>query len=109
LIKELLYSHCESSLRCRLINYKKRSDELYESLNSETKSSAGDKHETGRAMIQIDREKNGKQIKEVEKEYELFSKINSNVVLNSVGLGSVVVSKENQYYIAISAEAFEYN
>ena len=109
MIKELLYSHCESSLRCRLINYKKRSDELYESLNSETKSSAGDKHETGRAMIQIDREKTGKQIKEVEKEYELFSKINSNVVLNSVGLGSVVVSKENQYYIAISAEAFEYN
>ena len=109
MIKELLYSHCESSLKCRLISYKKRSDELYESLNSETKSSAGDKHETGRAMIQIDREKTGKQIKEVEKEYDLFSKINSKVVLNSAGLGSVVVTKGNQYYIATSAEAFEYD
>ena len=109
LIKELLFSHCESSLKGRLISYKKRSDELYESLKSETKSSAGDKHETGRAMIQIDREKTGKQIKEVEKEYELLSKINSITVLNPAGLGSVVITKENQYYIAISAEPFEYN
>ena len=60
-------------------------------------------------MIQIDREKTGKQIKEVEKEYELLSKINSITVLNSAGLGSVVITKENQYYIAISAEPFEYN
>ena len=74
-IKKLLYRHCESSLKCRLIKYKKRSDELYESLNSETKSSAGDKHETGRAMIQLDREKIGQQVKEIEKEFELFSKI----------------------------------
>jgi ATP-dependent helicase YprA (DUF1998 family) len=98
-IKKLLYRHCESSLKCRLIKYKKRSDELYESLNSETKSSAGDKHETGRAMIQLDREKIGQQVKEIEKEFELFSKINSNVVLNSIGLGSLVITQENQYYI----------
>ena len=63
MIKELLYNHCESNIKSRLENYKKRSHELYESLNSETKSSAGDKHETGRAMIQLDREKTGYQIK----------------------------------------------
>jgi transcription elongation GreA/GreB family factor len=108
-IKKLLYRHCESSLKCRLIKYKKRSDELYESLTSETQSSAGDKHETGRAMIQLDREKIGQQVKEIEKEFELFSKINSNVVLNSIGLGSLVITQENQYYIVISAEVFEYN
>ena len=34
--------------------------ELQQSLDSETKSSAGDKHETGRAMLQIDLEKAGK-------------------------------------------------
>ena len=109
MIKELLYNHCESNIKSRLENYKKRSHELYESLNSETKSSAGDKHETGRAMIQLDREKTGYQIKEIENEYKLFSKIKSNVVLNSVGLGSVVITHENQYYIATSAEAFNYN
>ncbi len=35
-------------------------------LNSETKSSAGDKHETGRAMLQLEMEKAGQQLKEVQ-------------------------------------------
>ena len=45
-IKTLLFDHCKSFLESKLYAYKKSLDLLYESLNSETKSSAGDKHET---------------------------------------------------------------
>ena len=76
MIKELLYKHCESYVKSRLKRYKKRSNELFIALNSETKSSAGDKHETGRSMIQLEREKSGEQIKKIEKEHQIFSKIN---------------------------------
>ena len=65
-IKTLLFDHCKSFLESKLHGYKKSLDLLYESLNSETKSSAGDKHETTRAMIQIEREKNSNRIKEIE-------------------------------------------
>ena len=62
-IKTLLFDHCKSFLESKLHGYKKSLDLLYESLNSEIKSSAGDKHETGRALIQLEIEKNWKSIK----------------------------------------------
>jgi hypothetical protein len=76
-IKNLLFDHCKSFLESKLHGYKKSLDLLYESLNSEIKSSAGDKHETGRAMIQLEIEKTGNQLKEVEKNYEYLLKINN--------------------------------
>ncbi len=49
--------------------------DIMESLEDETKSSAGDKHETGRAMLQIDREQAGEQLKEIGKIEDALSKV----------------------------------
>jgi hypothetical protein len=57
LIKTAVYHHCESYLRQKAKGYLSQDQSLLESLDSEGKSSAGDKHETGRAMIQLEREK----------------------------------------------------
>jgi len=57
-IKTLLFDHCKSFLESKLAAHKNQIDLLYESLYSETKSSAGDKHETGRALIQLEIEIN---------------------------------------------------
>jgi len=103
-IKELLFNHCKNQIESRLSKYNSRDKELYESLNSETKSSAGDKHETGRAMIQLEREKIGNQIKKIEKEYQLLSKIKINFKSSSVILGSVVETEKNQYFISFSTK-----
>ena len=80
--------------------------EIQESLNSETKSSAGDKHETGRAMLQLEREKVGHQLSEIEKLKEALNKININQSLQTVGLGSLVLTDSNNYFISISAGKF---
>ena len=66
-LKDLLFDHCENNINSKLKNYLKIDQELFKSLNEETKSSAGDKHETNRAMIQIEREKNSNRIKEIER------------------------------------------
>ena len=57
LIKEQLFTQCLAFIDNRLITIKNTMQEIQESLLSETKSSAGDKHETGRAMLQLEREK----------------------------------------------------
>ena len=77
-LKNLLFDHCENHINNKLKNYLKIDQELFKSLNEETKSSAGDKHETTRAMIQIEREKNSNRIKEIEsvKKKSCSSKIN---------------------------------
>ena len=108
-IKTLLFDHCKSFLESKLVAHKNQIDLLYESLYSETKSSAGDKHETGRAMIQLEIEKTGKQIHDIETEFLLFSKIKTDLFLNNVVNGSLVITHENQYYLSISAEEFNYN
>ena len=108
-IKKLLYDHCKSHLESRLSNYKNLSDSLYDSLSLETKSSAGDKHETTRAVIQLEREKIGEQIKKVEKDYKLLTKISQNKSYsNVIGLGSVIYTQENQYYLAVSSTPLNY-
>ena len=62
MIKEKLFFHCKNYLQKRKNLLEQRKNELQLALTSENKSSAGDKHETGRAMIQIEREKLGNQL-----------------------------------------------
>ena len=66
-IKLELYNKCLAFTQDRLNTINKTIQELQESLTSETKSSAGDKHETGRAMLQLEREKAGQQLAEIKK------------------------------------------
>ena len=71
-------------------------------LFSETKSSAGDKHETGRAMIQLEMEKAGQQLSEVSKMQEVLNRINVEKGSEVVCLGSLIITKKANYFLAIS-------
>jgi transcription elongation GreA/GreB family factor len=102
-IKQQLYKACEDFLNKRLEVIQKTISDIQNSLQSETKSSAGDKHETGRAMLQLEREKAGHQLAEVQKLNETLHKIKLESHHQSVALGSVVYSTQSNYFIAISA------
>ncbi len=102
-IKEFLYNQCSVFVENRLQSVKNTIVEIQESLLSETKSSAGDKHETGRAMLQLEREKAGQQLAEIEKTKQILTKINIENTSKSLGLGCVVYTTNANYYIAISA------
>lgn len=102
-IKQELYRQCESFVDHKLKSVRKNIKELQEALQSETKSTAGDKHETGRAMLQLEREKTGNQLAEIEKTQRLLSKINIENTNETIGLGSVVYTSQANYFIAISA------
>ena len=72
------------------------------SANEETKSSAGDKYETGRAMAQLEIEKNTKQLAEAEK---LLGMLNSMLAENTSSViipGSLILTDKGVFYIAIS-------
>ncbi len=101
-IKGNLYKQCLAFLDDRLRTVQNTMSEIQESLLSETKSSAGDKHETGRAMLQLEREKAGNQLAEIQKTGELLSKVNVSKTGTIVGLGSIVYTSKSNYYIAIS-------
>jgi len=102
-IKEELHKACFAFIENRLLTVKNTLSQIQESLLSETKSSAGDKHETGRAMLQLEREKAGNQLAEIQKVEENLSKVDAYRTSQTVHLGSVVYTTQANYYIAISA------
>ncbi|MER3319539.1 MAG: 3-oxoacyl-ACP synthase [Allomuricauda sp.] len=108
-MKQALLDFCWSYVDERTARLKKQGDELRESLNSETKSSAGDKHETGRAMVQLEQEKLGQQLQELDATRSILNKINIDSPSNKIRLGSLVKTSMADYFIAISAGAFKHD
>ncbi|PWH83998.1 3-oxoacyl-ACP synthase [Algibacter marinivivus] len=102
-IKEELYKQCVAFVNNRFQTVQNTIQEIQKSLQSETKSSAGDKHETGRAMLQLEREKAGNQLAEIEKTKQVLSKVNIEKTAHNIGLGSVIYTSKANYFIAISA------
>jgi len=101
-IKQSLYNQCKEFVENRFQTIQNTINEIQIALTSETKSSAGDKHETGRAMLQLEREKAGNQLAEIVKVKEALSKININNSSKIIGLGSLVYTTNANYFIAIS-------
>lgn len=105
-IKENLYQFCEQYVEERLSRIKENIQQIQESLSSETKSSAGDKHETGRAMLQLEREKLGLQLHEAEKMAVILSRISITNKARTIVLGSLVKTSKSKYFLAVSAGEF---
>ncbi|WP_289037615.1 3-oxoacyl-ACP synthase [uncultured Zobellia sp.] len=105
--KEQLHQFCTTFVIERVARIQKNIEDIQTSLSSETKSSAGDKHETGRAMLQLEREKLGQQLAEAEKMKQTLSKVPKEASKTVVGLGSWVVTSKADYYLAISAGEFK--
>ena len=102
-IKEQLYLKCAEYVSQRMQNVQVAINSAGESGNDETKSSAGDKHETGRAMMQLEQEKNGKQLQEVHELQKLFEKIEPSKIATKAQLGALVLTDKQNFYISISA------
>lgn len=76
--------------------------EAQASANEETKSSAGDKYETGRAMMQLEIEKNSIQLQEALKLQRILDTINPEKKSVVAEPGSLVKTDQNYFYIAVS-------
>lgn len=71
-----------------------------ESANSDEKSSAGDKHETGRAMGQLDREMNARQAEEARRELLRIGTLDETALNRHITTGAVVVCKDFIFYVS---------
>ncbi|MBT8185101.1 MAG: hypothetical protein KJN76_09680, partial [Eudoraea sp.] len=107
-LKEALYRFCLEYANTRIAGKQKLIQSLQQSMAAETKSSAGDKHETGRAMLQLEREKLGRQLLEAEKTREQLNHVKINQNLKSIGPGSLVHTSLNSYFIAISSGEYKH-
>src|SRR4051812_36116924 len=102
LIKTRLYAKCVEYINQRIENAESAMKAAQESANEETKSSAGDKYETGRAMAQLERDKNAAQLGEAQKLKQIISTINPESVSKYAEPGALVHTSSGEFYLAIS-------
>ena len=101
-LKRKLQSLVIKELRDSIAALQKNISELRESAESEGKSSAGDKYETGRAMIQLEIEKVAQQLQEKETGLGVISNLQLDIQ-EAVRRGGLVFTSEGNYFLAISA------
>ena len=106
-IKRELYSYCQDYVKDKLKTIEDTIKSSQNALESETKSSAGDKHETGRAMLQLEMEKAGQQLKVVSEMKLKLDRLDIDFVSKNIRLGSVVFTSQANYFIAISSGKIE--
>ncbi len=101
-IKNKLYEFCIHQIQNKLNVVNDVINSAQNSANAETKSTAGDKHDTARAMAHLETEKNAKQLAEINKLKKVlpYLKNTKNKLLNNVQLGSVVETNLMNYYIS---------
>lgn len=102
-IKEELLNLCNDYVNQRLQNVEETISSNQKALQSETKSSAGDKHETGRAMLQLEMEKAGQQLQGITLMKEILAKIDVSKTSNIAHLGSIVETNIGSYFLSISS------
>jgi len=108
-IKIKLQERCTDLISIRLDSIQKTIRDIETSLKEESKSTSGDKHHTGRAMLQIEREKAGNQLREIEKVMRQLDKVNVENSSEVARLGSIVVTNQAMFFMSISVGKLEIN
>ncbi len=101
--KKALLEACNQWLKQRSLGISNSLKSVTESLTQEEKSSAGDKHNTGRAMLQLEREKLGVQQNKLLELKQELDKIDPNKSFTVAAFGSLVKTNKAHYFISIPA------
>lgn len=106
-IKQQLFDHCQQYAAQRLDTITSALEAARQAANEETKSSVGDKYETGRAMMQLEQEKLAQQLAEAQHVQAVLNRIQLERQSPQVAEGSLVLTSQGNYFIGISAGKVE--
>ena len=77
-----------------------------DSAANETKSTAGDKHDTSKSMMQMEQEKMSAQLKDILNQKKILLSIKVNVLQKTIGLGSLVHTDLCVFFLSIFSNLF---
>ena len=102
LSKIALHQACLERIDQRIALANQAMEDIQNSANQETKSSAGDKYETGRAMMQQEKDKQAIQLAQAQELRQQLEQLAPNLVYKAIQPGSLVLTNEGYYYLAVS-------
>jgi transcription elongation GreA/GreB family factor len=102
-LRAFLWDYCSDFVKERTSRLQKAIKDLEADLGNETKSSAGDKYETSREMINAEINKLQNQLQEFKKLNQVLNIVSNRNSSPKIQLGSVVKTSQANYYLAIPA------
>jgi transcription elongation GreA/GreB family factor len=102
LLKEKIYQACTQMMQEKISHLQQILKELHYSAANETKSTAGDKHETALAMLQIEQENKRKQLKELQMQQVVLDKIDPNHISVEILNGALVKTDKGYFFISVA-------
>ncbi len=100
-LKDQILNRCREYVDVSIATAKQAMDNAQQSANEEGKSSAGDKYETGRAMMQIERDRAAHQLQEAIQLQTVLDLIKSETTVEKISLGSLVITDSKRIFISI--------
>jgi transcription elongation GreA/GreB family factor len=108
-VKKLLFQQCVLYVQQRMHAAEKAFKDAEQASNDDTKSSAGDKYETSREMMQQEKDRNTIQLNEANKLMVALNHISTKNNTAVAETGSLVITDNGKFYIAISAGSLAVN
>jgi len=108
-LKHELYKQCLDYVQERMEAAQLAIADAKEASDDDTKSSAGDKYETGRAMMEQETDRNMAQLTEANKLKVILNKISPDALSNEAETGSVIFTNNGNFYVAVGAGTLTFN
>ncbi|HXD94609.1 MAG TPA: hypothetical protein VNX01_15495 [Bacteroidia bacterium] len=101
-LKQKIHAACLQVVNKKIEALQNTLQELGEGALSDGKSSAGDKHETARAMMQLEQEKISRQLDEVLAQKSVLQKIDATLTSTQITKGSLVKTNKGYLFLSIA-------
>lgn len=102
-IKSAVYALCLDSIHNRIQTAETALAQAQEASNDDTKSSAGDKFETTREMMQQDISRNKRLLSDAKQSLQQLENLNNAPLADTIRNGALVYTNQGIFYISISA------
>ncbi|MGN6490846.1 MAG: hypothetical protein ACTHLE_02525 [Agriterribacter sp.] len=100
--KQKVHAHYLQSIYDKIKILEQALADLKESGSNETKRTAGDKHETALAMLQIEQENKRRQLKEAQEQLAIFNRIDFSITSSRIIAGSLVRTNRGYLFVSIA-------
>lgn len=99
--KSTVFLALQNEVNSRVTNLEKALDSSRAEMVSESKSTAGDKHETGRAMAQLEQEKLGRQVLSARELQQAIAQIKPEEQHSEIQYGSLVKTGNGWFFFSV--------
>ena len=101
-IKQQIHAHYIDTINSKILMLQQTLADLKVSGSNETKSTAGDKHETALAMLQIEQANTRAQLHDAQEQRSALVTINTDVITKKIMPGSYVKTNKGNFYISVA-------